>query len=333
MARPALLALAALSVVIASASPAATTGLLAPQDPRPGWANEWPDTDFTRSTVPYSEILSGGPPKDGIPSVDEPRFYAVAEEKDLGLREPVVSLDYMGVSRAYPVRYLIWHEIVNDEIKGVPLAVTYCPLCNSALVFVARLDGEDLEFGVSGKLRHSDLIMYDRQSETWWQQFLGQGIVGEHAGRSLEQVPVLLESWESYRDRRPEGEVMRQPDSPRAYGSNPYGGYDSSAFPFLYRGDSPPFGIEPLSRVVRVGDRAWPLERLRMEGEIVEEGIRLVWREGQASALDSRSIAEGRDVGNVAVTDAGTGDPLVHEVVFAFVFQAFVPDGAWMRGS
>lgn len=332
--RAAVHALVALVVASASVAAVAASTLLERQSPRPGWTSEWPDTDFSLSTVRFTEILSGGPPKDGIPSIDQPTFHLVTEEGELDPQEPVVSLDYMGVSRAYPVRYLIWHEIVNDEIAGVPLVITYCPLCNSALVFVARLDGQDLEFGVSGKLRHSDLIMYDRQSETWWQQFLGEGIVGEHAGRKLEALPILLESWQSFLDRRPSGEVMSQPDlARRPYGSNPYVGYDTSAFPFLYRGESPPIGIDPLSRVVRVGDRAWLLERLRSEGEIVEEGVRLVWREGQASALDTREISAGRDVGNVVVTNAGNGEPLVHEVVFAFVFQAFVPEGIWMRGT
>ena len=305
------------------------------QAPAPGWEREWPATDFSRSTVPFGEILSGGPPKDGIPAVDEPEFGPVADETRLEPAEPVVSLELDGAARAYPLRYLIWHEIVNDVVAGVPVAVTYCPLCNSALVFESRVDGTDLTFGVSGKLRHSDLIMYDRQSESWWQQFLGAGIVGVHAGTQLTAIPVLLESWESFRSGYPEGEVMQQPNFPRPYGHNPYRGYDTSPFPFLYRGnlDMLPDNVAPLSRVVRVGERAWPLARLREEGEILEAGLRLNWREGQASALDTSEISKGRDVGNVTVQDADNGDLIVHEVIFAFVFQAFVPEGVWMQGG
>ena len=313
------------------ATPAAA--LLPPQTPLSGWAVEWPDTDFSRSTVDFGEILSGGPPKDGIPAVDDPEHGPVSGEDRLTPREPVVSLEIGGAARAYPIRYLIWHEIVNDRLAGTPVAVTFCPLCNSALVFVGRLDGTDLTFGVTGKLRNSDLIMYDRQSESWWQQFLGEGIVGIHAGRQLETLPVRLESWESFRDRHPEGEVMQRPGIRRNYGYNPYVGYDGSASPFLYQGEMPPPDISPLSRVVRVGDRAWPLSRLRLEGEIVEAGLRLTWSFGQASALDSGDITQGREVGNVVVVDAGTGELVVHEVIFAFVFQAFVPEGSWMRGG
>lgn len=325
--------LAILALAGISSLPAPAGTLLAPQAPQIGWELRWPQTDFSRSTVPFGEILSGGVPKDGIPSVDEPQFHPVSAEATLEGPEPVVALELSGEARAYPIRYLIWHEIVNDVVAGLPVAVTYCPLCNSALVFESRLDNQDLTFGVSGNLRNSDLIMYDRQSETWWQQFGGEGIVGEHAGRVLTAIPVRLESWESFRERNPDGLVMSQPAASRPYGSNPYVRYDSASTPFLYRGEMPPDGIDPLSRVVRVGDMAWPLTRLREEGEILESGLRLHWRPGQSSALDTRRIAAGRDVGNVVVTDAETNELVVHEVVFAFVFQAFEPDGSWMRGS
>jgi len=155
-----------------------------------GWA-----TDFSLHTVPLDEIVSGGPPKDGIPALDHPNFVGVAEARRwLEDDDPVLVIETEGASRAYPYQVLIWHEIVNDEIDGLPLAVTYCPLCNTALVFARRHGERTLDFGTTGRLRHSDLIMYDRQTETWWQQATGEAIVGTLAGETLELYPAQTTS-------------------------------------------------------------------------------------------------------------------------------------------
>jgi len=297
------------------------------------WAQEWPDTDFTRTTVNFAEIISGGPPKDGIPAIWEPSHIPVTQERRLHDREPVLTYEHHGeAARAYPIRYLMWHEIVNDVVGGLPIAVTYCPLCNSAMVFDARVGGGRHTFGVSGLLRHSDMIMYDRETLSWWQQAVGEGIAGQHAGARLRQLPGWVESWAEFRARNPGGLVMEEPEWRRAYGSNPYVGYDTAARPFLYRGEDPPHGINALSRVVRVEDRAWTFARLRAEGEIREAGVVLTWTPGQASALDSRTIAAGRDVGTVRVRDMA-GRDLPHDIPFAFAFHAFHPDGHWMLGD
>ncbi|KAA9009103.1 DUF3179 domain-containing protein [Histidinibacterium aquaticum] len=296
------------------------------------WQSAWPDTDFSKTTVEdWSEIISGGPPKDGIPALSDPDFHAVSDERGLEPREPVIALELEGATpRAYPIRYLIWHEIVNDEVAGVPVAVTFCPLCNSGLTFDRRTEVGVLEFGVSGKLRHSDMIMFDRETESWWQQAIGEAIVGELTGTRLQGLPSWMESWQSFAERNPGGLVMSEPtEHRRRYGANPYVRYDSADRPFLYSGESPPHGISPLERVVRVGDRAWPLSRLSEEDRIEEAGVVLSWSEGQASALDTQRISEGRDVGDVRVRD-GTGQDLPHDVMFAFAFHAFWPEGQWM---
>ncbi|MDI3336142.1 DUF3179 domain-containing protein [Defluviimonas aestuarii] len=298
------------------------------------WRGEWPKTDFSRSAVPFEEILSGGPPKDGIPALNDVEMIPVGSETRLADAEPVMALEVDGAeARAWPIRYLTWHEIVNDEVAGVPVAVTFCPLCNAGMIFDRRLEGWVLSFGVSGKLRHSDMIMYDRQTESWWQQALGEGIVGEMTGKKLTQLPGWMESWGAFRARNPDGLVMAEPGWPRRYGQNPYVGYDGLAKPFLYSGEMPPHGIEPLSRIVRVGNRGWPLERVAEAGRLEEGGVIIDWSAGQASALDSARIAEGRDVGNIRVKDAATGRDLVHDVIFAFAFHAFHPDGKWMLGD
>lgn len=295
--------------------------------------SQWPNTDFDNTTIDLAEVFSGGVPRDGIPAVDDPSFVAVAQESRIGGREPVLTLALTGQTpRAYPLRYLTWHEIVNDEIAGLPVAVTFCPLCNTALVFDRRVGGRTLTFGVSGNLRHSDMVMFDRETESWWQQATAEGIVGEFAGAQLETIVSWVESWDSFRANYPDGLVMDQPTSRRAYGRNPYVGYDGLATPFLYGGENPPHDISPLERVVRVEDSAWPLTRLAELGEISERGVTITWQGGQASALDTEWIEEGRDVGQIRVRDA-TGQDVFHDVMFAFAFHAFWPEGHWMLGN
>ena len=292
------------------------------------WAGEWPNTDFSRHSVDLAEIMSGGPPKDGIPSIDDPRFVPVSEVTDLTDTEPVIGVTVNGEARAYPLGILTRHEIVNDTIGGVPVTVTYCPLCNSSIVFDRRVDGQVLDFGTTGKLRNSDLVMYDRQSESWWQQFSGQAIVGKMTGKTLKMLPSRQESFARFRARAPNGKVLVSNQPFRRYGINPYVRYDSAPFPFLFRGDLPE-GIAPMVRVVAVGGEAWSLPLLRKKGTIVRGDLVLSWEAGQNSALDTRVIRRGRDVGNVVVQrrDGNGFEDVVHDVTFAFVFHAFHPEG------
>jgi uncharacterized protein DUF3179 len=211
------------------------------------WRLEWPRTDFSKHSVPFAGIKSGGPPKNGIPAIDAPRFERLADGKTtgssaaLGDTEPVIALSIGDDARAYPLRVLIWHEIANDSVGGTPVVVTYCPLCNAALVFERVVDGRVLDFGTTGKLRNSDLVMYDRQTESWWQQFTGEAIVGAMTGRHLRLMPSRLESFDRFRQRFPQGKVLI-PNNPNArnYGRNPYVGYDATGQrPFLYDGSLP----------------------------------------------------------------------------------------------
>lgn len=293
------------------------------------WAREWPDTDFQKSSVDFSEILSGGPPKDGIPSIDDPTFEPVSEIDDLSPREPVIRLVIDGQARAYPLRILTWHEIVNDDLAGVPIAVTYCPLCNAAIVFDRRVGEQVLAFGTTGKLRKSDLVMYDRTTESWWQQFLGEAIVGALTGTRLKMLPARIESWERFAAAHPDGDVL-VPSSTglRSYGRNPYAGYDSSERPFLFRGTYPE-GIAPMAYVVAVEDQAWSLDLLRRKKRIEVDDLVLTWEAGNASALDESWIPDGRDLGNVVAQKAGPKglEDVVYDLTFAFVFHAFRPDG------
>jgi hypothetical protein len=294
-----------------------------------GWKNEWPKTDFSKHIVKYDEIMSGGPPKDGIPSIDDPVFEKIIEIDNIAPTEPVVGVVINGKAKAYPLRVLTWHEIVNDKLGGIPITVTYCPLCNSSIVFDRRLDGKILDFGTTGKLRNSDLVMYDRQTESWWQQFLGKGIIGEMSGKLLKMLPSRLESFASFKKRAPNGLVLvPRHGFIRPYGSNPYVGYDTNVSPFLYGGPMPK-GIKPMVRVIAVNQEAWSLPLLRKKGRIEKGDLVIKWAKGQNSALDTRKIAKGRDVGNVIVQRKKNGTLVdeVYDVTFAFVFHAFRPNG------
>ena len=268
--------------------------------------------------------------RDGIPAIDDPEFAAVDADVGLVDREPVVGVVVNGDARAYPLRIMMWHEIANDVVGGVPLAVTYCPLCNTAIAFERTVDREVLEFGVTGKLRFSDLIMYDRQSHSWWQQFTGRGMVGAYTDTGLTMVPSRLMSWGEFRESYPNGQVLVPSNAQmRDYWRNPYVGYDTDAAPFLYDGPLPT-GMPAMERVVLVrGEEpmAFTLAYVEAEGEVTENGITIRWNPGQATALGAAVIAEAREVGGVEVfrVEDGVEIPVVHDVTFAFVVNAFEP--------
>lgn len=258
--------------------------------------------------MPYREILSGGPPKDGIPAIDDPQFVSLSEaEAWLDDREPVVFVEVGEDARAYPIQILTWHEIVNDMIGGMPLAVTYCPLCNTAIAFERTFDGRVLDFGTTGRLRFSNLIMYDRQTETWWQQGTGRALAGEYAGRQLAFYPATIVSWQAFKVAHPNGKVLSlATGARRRYGANPYVGYDNPrARPFLYDGPATPEQLPQLVRVIGVelnGEAvAYPYDALAQVRAVNDllggEPVVVFWAPGTASALDAPVVAEGRDVG------------------------------------
>ncbi len=283
----------------------------------------WELTDFCQHSVDYSEIFSGGPPPDGIPPIDKPTFETI-DSADNWLRdvEPVVLLTLEDDVRAYPLQIMTWHEIVNDTVNELPVVVTFCPLCNTALVFERfEHDGEPVTFGTSGNLRHSDLVMYDRQTQSWWQQFSGEGIVGSYTGTKLTPVPAAIISWGDFKTKYPDGQVLSiDTGISRPYGQNPYVGYDNiNSFPFLFSGEIDD-QLRPMDRVVGVvldsGDSsAYAFTRLSEEfviNDVVgETPIAVFWKAGTASALDSSVIAEGNDVGATGVFEAMVDDEVL----------------------
>ncbi len=296
------------------------------------FGREFPLTDFSKRSILLSEIRASQG-RGAFPTIYEPLFTTPEEAlASVGPLEPVLSIGINGDFRAYPLQIMLWHELVNDVVGGVPVLVTYCPLCNSGVVYDRRLNGEVLTFDNTGRLRHLDMVIFDIDTESWWQQFLGESIIGVNTGARLTPLPARLESLERFMERAPDGQVlMPPPDVNRPYGRSAQEGTDDVP-PALARDRYPfdmPADLSPLERLVVVGEEAWRLADVRDAGAVEAGDLTLTWIAGQNSAHDTAAIADGRDVGNVVVQRPGEDGPedVPYDVAFAYSFVAFVPNG------
>ncbi len=289
------------------------------------WKNRGWQTDFSIKSVHLSEITQAAAFRDVIPPIDDPQFLQASELSDaIPGNEPIAVLQQGEIVKAYPLRILTWHEIVNDSVGGAPVAATYCPLCNTATGFKRVIDGTVLRLGVSANLRASNLIMWDDQSESWWQQGTGEAIVGAHTGRRLDFVPMAVASFSTLLESWPDSRVLTEDTGQsRSYGDNPYVGYDSgSRKPFLFYGDvDDRLNAYERVAIVAIGGQqvAYPFSELakqRIVTDIVSgEPIVLFFQPGTASALDKRSIADSRDVGAAGVfVPSLDGKPIAFEL-------------------
>lgn len=294
-------------------------------------------TDTRKRSIELSEILSGGVGKDAIPALNEPRFVAAKEaSRWLEKQEPVIALRSGAEARAYPLQILIWHEIVNDVIGETPIAVTFCPLCYSAIAFDRRSGGQTLTLGVTGMLRNSDMLMYDRETESWWQQVLGEAIVGELTGTRLTQLPAQIISFEQFTATFPAGRVLsRETGHKREYGRNPYAGYDNIANrPFLFRGKLDG-RLTPMEKLVTLSvaqgegqiDKAYPHSITRKQRVIHDrlgtQPLVIFHADGALSALDQAEISASRQTGSVGVFDPRLGK---RQLTFKFAGSKFVDE-------
>ncbi|MGI9296331.1 MAG: DUF3179 domain-containing protein [Gammaproteobacteria bacterium] len=286
--------------------------------------------DLSGATIPADEILRGGPPRDGIPSIDRPKFAAVEDAGFMREEDLVLGVAADGIARAYPIKILNWHEIVNDEIGGAPVAVTFCPLCGSGVVFRAEAaDGRRLQFGVSGLLYNSDVLLYDRQTESLWSQLLRRGVSGEYAGAKLRTVPAEHTTWRDWRRRHPQTEILTtDTGAARDYDADPYAGYDKSAATYFPASPAAPREFHPKEWVLGIvsGDaaKAYPFSQLEKNGaaEVLD-------------AVDGREIlihwnAEDR-AARVEWTDGGEGGESVR--AFWFAWFAFHPQTEIFRAG
>jgi hypothetical protein len=278
-------------------------------------------TDFSRLAdhVSESDFVRALPRRDAIPPLSLPAMITAAEVTWIFDDEPVIAVERNGEWRAYPLQILLWHEIVNDEVGGEPIVVTFCPLCHTSVVFDPHLDGSRLEFGVTGYLRRSDLVMYDRQTESWWQQATGVGLVGLHAGRHLEILPSSIVAWADFLAAHPDARVLdRATGYDLPYGRSPYPGWDlATDNPFFKRiellaCDEGAGCVDPKERVgvvIAGGETVvFPFRRLASAGGLIETEIGgmpvLVWWQPAVRTVLGNALLERADqVGTVVAFD------------------------------
>lgn len=280
------------------------------------------ETAHPESLVPRTEIVSGGPPPDGIPALDDPRFLRASDVDFLADNEPLISVQVGEEVHGYPIQVMTWHELVNDTIGGRAVTVAYCPLCNSAVAFDRTVGDEVLSFGTSGSLHKSALVMYDRQTESLWTHFDGVAVVGELVGTQLDLLPAQTVSWADFLAANPEAPVLsRDTGFDRSYGDNPYAGYDSQSgpYPFAFQQEPDPRG-PAMQRIIGIrldGEAtALPTEQAAEAGvstlDLAGQAVTVWHQPGTSSALDTRRIADGSDVGatGVFLAMAADGTPL-----------------------
>ena len=345
-------AAAALAVALAACGAAATSADVPARGPlRGAWPADWDEQrieQFLAPRFPLSDLsqrsvalaaLRRGAARDAIAAILDPSVEALADADGwLAGTEPVVALEIGGEARAYPLQVLTWHELVNDTLSGASVLVSYCPLCNTAITFERSVRGQPRTFGVSGLLRHSDLVMYDHTTESFWEQATGKAIAGRETGERLRFLPSPIVSYRDFKATFPHGTVLaRQGGGTRAvlepielgndtvfqwvevapepgefswdYGFTPYSEYDEPGSEPWYETDSPPDGrLEPKARVLGLehGDRAVAVpfavleERRVVALDLAGQSIVVLWQPGTSSALDAAELASGRDVGAAA---------------------------------
>jgi len=300
-------------------------------------------TDWSKATVDLNEILVGiqaNDPRDMIPPIDDPVFDAVSETEWLTDQDPGLALEIDGLARFYPLAVLTRHEIVNDEFGDVPVAVTYCPLCNTGVVFDRRFDGQVLRLGVSGLLRNSDLVMWDDVSQSLWQQITGEAIVGEYAGQRLTPIGAPIVRWADFASTYPNGEAMA-PDQGfgRAYGINPYAFYSSRDVPYAFFQGEIDDRFPALERVVGVTidelSKSYPFSLLGqarvVNDEINGHPVVVFWGAADtADALDSDVISESVGIGTaVAYSAVVGGQTLTFEAIGDTEFRDLETGTTW----
>lgn len=289
-------------------------------------AQEMNGFDLRGASIPATQIHAGGPPKDGIPSIDKPKFLTAAQATHMRADDQVLGLVRNNVARAYPVRILNWHEVVNDSFGNEAVTITFCPLCGTGVAFDGRVDGRDLSFGVSGLLYNSDVLMYDRQSQSLWSQLLGQAISGPMKGRHLRMLPLTHTTWADWRKSHPATVILStDTGASRDYERDPYAGYGSSSeiiFPIAFRSS----GFHPKERVlgVKIGalTKAYPFVELGKTSGVLSDRLGDTPLTIRFDRLASRASVH---------TDKGEQLPAV--VGYWFAWYAFYPTTEVFRAN
>ena len=274
--------------------------------------------DLEGALVPAEEILSGGPPKDGIPAIDKPVFVKASQARSLREDDRVLAITRNGISKAYPIRIMNWHEIVNDQFGDDSIAITYCPLCGSGIAFKSDVAGKLLKFGVSGLLYNSDVLLFDRQTQSLWSQILAKAVSGPMKGANLTAIPITHTSWADWRKRHPDTLVLTEETGfKRDYTGNPYAGYEQreeTIFPVRFRAKGYHPKEQVLGLLINGKAKAYPfVELAKASGEAndVIDGQSILVRYNEthqsAEAFDER------------------GNPIAGVTLFWFAWYAFHP--------
>jgi hypothetical protein len=277
--------------------------------------------DLSNATLPREQILSGGPPRDGIPALSDPKMIPAGVADYLEPEDRIIGITLKGQSRAYPVAILNWHEIVNDEIAGQHVAITYCPLCGTAVAFDASVDGRVTEFGVSGLLYNNDVLLYDRDTESLWSQILGESISGERAGQKLTAIPISHTTWRDWLKRHPETLLLSDDTGHnRDYNRNPYAGYSQSRSTYFAVNNEAPDTYHPKEIVIGLGVngvfKAYPFIELDKQDKA-----------SFSDSINGTSFEFTWDSANRSITIADTaGKPVAGIQGFWFAWFAFHPD-------
>jgi hypothetical protein len=284
--------------------------------------------DLSNSLLPVEQILHGGPPRDGIPALSDPKLITAAQAGYLQPTDRIVGIVLHGEARAYPIAILNWHEIVNDEINGQRFAVTYCPLCGTAVAFEASIDGKPTDFGVSGLLYNSDVLLYDRDTESLWSQILSKAVAGKRVGKQLTPIPISHTTWRDWQSTHSDTLVMSDDTGhSRDYGRDPYAGYEKSRSTYFAVNNQAPDTYHPKEVVVGLGIdgmyKAYPFIELD--------------KQGKQRFSDSLNGTEfnfewDSDNRNIRITDT-VGKPVASIQGFWFAWFAFHPDTEVFRAA
>jgi len=277
--------------------------------------------DLSNSILPREQILHGGPPRDGIPALSDPKLIAADSAGYLKPTDRVVGITHKGQSRAYPIGILNWHEIVNDEIDGKRFAVTYCPLCGTAVAFDATIDGKATDFGVSGLLYNSDVLLYDRETESLWSQILNKAVAGKRVGKTLTAIPISHTTWRDWSSKHPDTLVLSDDTGySRDYQRNPYAGYEESRSTYFAVSNQAPETYHPKEIVVGLGIddvyKAYPFVEFDKLG-----------KSKFSDKVNGKTFAFDWDTENrsITITDA-SGNEVAGIQGFWFAWFAFHPD-------
>ncbi len=248
------------------------TGILLVAIPSQVAAKNLNGFEIIEPMVPIAEIRRGGPPRDGIPAIDNPRFTTPDKADFLEGSDRVLGIFVAGEARAYPIKVLDWHEVVNDRIGAQHVVVSYCPLCGSGLVFASNTADGPLIFGVSGLLYDSDVLMFDRNTESLWSQLMSQAISGPLKGTVLPQLPAMHTTWEHWLERHPDSRVMTtETGHRRNYDRSPYINYTKTRRLYFKVSNKAPQGLHTKELVMGVvtpaGAKAYPFSVLERGGQ------------------------------------------------------------------